>query len=202
MTRKKTTEYDLTLVGYARVSTAEQSLDMQTNALRKYGVSPKRIYSENISGVKRKRPQLDAALRALRKGDTLVVWKLDRIARSFQHLLNVINELEERGVDFRSITEELDTKTPGGKMVFHVMGAMAEFERDLIRERSIAGVKRAQERGVRFGAKPKIEESEMPKIWKRVREKREPMSKVAKEYDVSPQTIWRRLKEYEKSNKK
>ena len=191
---------DITLIGYARVSTADQSVSMQIEALLKYGVREEDIYSESISGVKRNRPELTKALRNLRRGDTLVVWKLDRIARSINNLLEVMNELEAKGVKFRSITEGLETETPGGKMVFHIMGALAQFERDLIVERTRAGVKAAKERGVKFGAAHKLLPEQMPQLWKEINEQGMTQVNAAKKYDVSVQTIARRLKEYE-SNK-
>lgn len=199
---KETRKDDVTLVGYARVSTAEQSVTMQVEALVKYGVREEDIYTENISGVKKTRPELQRALRALRKGDTLVVWKLDRIARSINNLLEVMNELEEKGIKFRSITEGIETETPAGKMILFVMGALAQFERDLIVERTRAGVKAAKERGVKFGAKHVIQPEQMPTIWREVNEKGMTKVAAAKKYGVHVQTITRRLKEYEKSKSK
>lgn len=188
---------DPTLVGYARVSTVDQSVTMQVEALMKYGVKEEDIYSESMSGVKKNRPELTKALRRLREGDTLVVWKLDRIARSINNLLEVMNELEAKGVKFRSITEGLETETPTGKMILFVMGALAQFERDLIVERTRAGVKAAKERGVKFGAAHKLMPEDMPKLWKEINEKGMTQVKAAKKYGVSVQTIARRLKEYE-----
>lgn len=188
-----------TLIGYARVSTADQSVTMQIEALMKYGVREEDIYSESMSGVKKNRPEFDKAMRVLRKGDTLVVWKLDRVARSINNLLEIMKELEERGIRFRSITEGVETETPTGKMILVVMGALAQFERDLIVERTRAGVKAALERGVKFGADYKIQPEEIPKIWKLVNEQGRTVASVARQYEVTPQTITRRLKEYEQS---
>ena len=199
MTKKKE-NIEPVLVGYARVSTADQSVTMQVEALTKYGVRKEDIYTENVSGVAKKRPELQRALRALRKGDTLVVWKLDRVARSINNLLEVMNELEDKGVKFRSITEGLETETPTGKMILFVMGALAQFERDLIVERTRAGVQAAKERGVKFGAKHKLMPEDMPNVWKLVNEKGQTLEVVAKKYNVSPQTIYRRLKEFEKES--
>lgn len=200
MTKKKVEKDEFTLVGYARVSTADQSLRMQIEALMKYGVREKDIYSESISGVKENRPALDAALRQVREGDTLVVWKLDRIARSINNLLDVMNELEDKGVKFRSITEGVETETPTGKMILFVMGALAQFERDLIVERTRAGVAAARERGVKFGADFKLKPKDMPKVWELVNVKAKTRKSVAKQYGVSEQTISRRLKEFEASD--
>lgn len=191
MTRKPTK------IGYARVSTEEQSVDMQVDALLNAGVLEENIYSENLSGTLKNRPQLKAAMRALREGDTFVVWKLDRVARSMQHLLEVVAEFNERGVYFESVTDKIDTGTPSGTLQFHMLGAFAQFERDIIRERTQAGVDRAKAKGVKFGAKHIVPPEDMPKIWKRVNEKGETKVSVAKEYEVHVQTITRRLKEYE-----
>lgn len=133
------------LVGYARVSTPEQSLDLQLDALRSAGC--KRIFSDIASGAKSDRPGLTEALSYLRKGDTLVVWKLDRLGRSLQHLIEVIKNLGEIGIEFKSLQEALDTSTAGGKLAFHIFGAMTEFERELIRERTLAGLTAARARG-------------------------------------------------------
>jgi DNA invertase Pin-like site-specific DNA recombinase len=137
-------------IGYARVSTGEQTLDLQLDALHKAGCG--KVYTETASGAKADRPVLEEVLGYLRKGDTLVVWRLDRLGRSLKHLIEVVAALAERGIGFRSLTEQIDTTTPGGKLVFHVFGALAEFERDLIRERTHAGLARA--RG-RLGGRPK-----------------------------------------------
>ena len=139
-------------IGYARVSTGEQTLDLQLDALAKAGCG--KIYQETASGAKADRPVLDEVLSYLRVGDTLVVWRLDRLGRSLEHLIDGVATLAERGIGFRSITEQIDTTTPGGKLIFHVFGALAEFERDLIRERTQAGLAAARARG-RLGGRPK-----------------------------------------------
>jgi DNA invertase Pin-like site-specific DNA recombinase len=141
------------LIGYARVSTAEQNLDMQTTALIKAGVAPNMIFSDTIGGAtKKQRVGRERALRQLRSGDTLLVWKMDRISRSLFDLMTLLNTLEDMGAKFRSLTEPMiDTTSPMGRMMVGVIGAIAQFERDLIQQRSIEGVRRAQERGVRFG---------------------------------------------------
>jgi DNA invertase Pin-like site-specific DNA recombinase len=140
------------LIGYARVSTTEQNLDLQLDALDKAGCE--RVFSDQASGAKAERPGLEEALAFARPGDTLVVWKLDRLGRSLRHLIDTIGALSERGVGFKSLQESIDTTTSGGKLVFHVFGALAEFERDLIRERTNAGLKAARARG-RMGGRPK-----------------------------------------------
>ena len=137
------------LVGYARVSTHDQTLTLQRDALQQAGCS--RIFTDTASGARADRPGLEDALGFARPGDTLVVWKLDRLGRSLPHLLETVARLQERGVGFRSLTEQLDTTTSGGTLVFHVFAALAEFERDVIRERTRAGLTAARARGRRGG---------------------------------------------------
>jgi DNA invertase Pin-like site-specific DNA recombinase len=140
------------LVGYARVSTADQTLDLQKDALEKAGCD--RIFTDTASGAKAERIGLDEAINYVRKGDTLVVWRLDRLGRSLPHLIETITGLNNRGIGFKSITESIDTTTSGGKLIFHIFGALAEFERDIIRERTQAGLTAARARG-RKGGRPK-----------------------------------------------
>jgi DNA invertase Pin-like site-specific DNA recombinase len=141
------------LVGYARVSTEDQDLGMQISALRRHGVMEDNIWHEKVSGVKANRPARDKALLDARKGDVFVVYKLDRLGRSFVELLHIVGKLEAEGIGFRSITEGFDTTTPAGKFMFHMLGAMAEFERGLIAERTRDGMAEARARGVVVGAK-------------------------------------------------
>jgi DNA invertase Pin-like site-specific DNA recombinase len=138
-------------IGYARVSTGEQTLDLQLDALKQAGCG--KVYQETASGAKAERPVLEEVLGYLRTGDTLV-WRLDRLGRSLKHLIETVSLLAERGIGFKSVTEQIDTTTPGGKLVFHVFGALAEFERDVIRERTHAGLAAARARG-RFGGRPR-----------------------------------------------
>src|SRR3954468_17313350 len=137
------------LIGYARISTTDQTLALQQDALTTAGCN--RIFTDTASGSRTDRPGLAEALRYVRTGDTLVVWRLDRLGRALPHLIQTVRSLEERGVHFRSLQEQLDTGTSGGKLVFHVFGALAEFERDLIRERTMAGLAAARARGRRGG---------------------------------------------------
>jgi DNA invertase Pin-like site-specific DNA recombinase len=139
-------------IGYARVSTGEQTLDLQLDALAKAGCE--KISTETASGAKADRPVLADVVGYLRAGDTLVVWRLDRLGRSLRHLIDTLTDLANRGIGFKSLTEQIDTTTPGGKLVFHVLGALAEFERDLTRERTHAGLAAARARG-RIGGRPK-----------------------------------------------
>ena len=144
----------MALIGYARVSTAEQDTALQTDALRKAGCE--RVFEDTVSGAKAERPGLTAALAYLRDGDVLAVWRLDRLGRSLPHLIDTIGELDVRGVGFRSLTESIDTTTSGGRLIFHVFGALGQFERDLIRERTKAGLTVAAARGRKGGRKPVV----------------------------------------------
>jgi len=141
------------LVGYARVSTPDQHLALQRDALKKAGC--KRLFTDVASGATAERPGLTKALEFVRRGDTLVVWKLDRLGRSLQHLIECVRQLQERKVGFRSLQESIDTTTSGGKLIFHVFGALAEFERDIIRERTNAGLAAARARGHK-GGRPRV----------------------------------------------
>ena len=143
------------LIGYARVSTHDQNLDLQLDALMKAGCDTKYIYKDTISGAKTERKGLSDALSHLRDRDTLVVWRLDRLGRTLKQLIELINDLNARGIGFRSLQENIDTTTSGGKLVFHIFGALAEFEREVIRERTNAGLKAARARG-RLGGRPKV----------------------------------------------
>lgn len=140
------------LVGYARVSTGEQNLDLQIDALKQAGCE--RVFSDEMSGVKAERPGLSEALAFLRADDTLVVWRLDRLGRSLKDLVARVEELRKRGIGFRSLHESIDTTSSVGKFQFHVFSALAEFERDLIRDRTLAGLRAARARG-RLGGRPK-----------------------------------------------
>jgi DNA invertase Pin-like site-specific DNA recombinase len=136
-------------IGYARVSTPDQRLALQVDALRKVGC--RQIYEEVVSGARVERPVLQQVLTHVREGDVLVIWKLDRLGRSLKHLIDVVTDLEHRGIGFKSLQENIDTTTSSGKLVFHMFGALAEFERDLIRERTQAGLVAARARGRRGG---------------------------------------------------
>ena len=140
------------LVGYARVSTTDQNLDLQRDALKAAGCD--RIFTDTASGAKTERPGLTQLLKECRQGDTLVVWKLDRLGRSLPHLVETVRELEAQGIGFKSLQENIDTTTSGGKLIFHIFASLAEFERDLIRERTNAGLSAARARG-RKGGRPK-----------------------------------------------
>jgi DNA invertase Pin-like site-specific DNA recombinase len=179
------------LLGYARVSTAEQHLDLQVDALKAVGCY--RIFTDTASGARTRRPALEQVLDQLRPGDTLVVWKLDRLGRSLRHLVQTVAELAERGVGFRSLQEQIDTTTPGGKLVFHVFAALAEFERDLIRERTAAGLAAARARG-RKGGRPPVMTPTKIAAARRLYDSREyTVAAIAKELGVSRASIYRHL---------
>jgi DNA invertase Pin-like site-specific DNA recombinase len=181
-------------VGYARVSTGEQTLDLQLDALK--GAGCERWFTETASGAKADRPGLAEALAYVRPGDTLVVWRLDRLGRSLQHLIQTLIALDTRGIGFKSLTESIDTTTPGGKLVFHIFGALAEFERDLIRERTTAGLAAARARG-RTGGHPRVKAFENPKNLELARtlyaNKTTPIADICRQFGVSRPTLYRYL---------
>jgi len=154
MDRKTDKAIFMALIGYARVSTTDQKLEPQVDALKAAGCET--VFEDVISGAKADRPGLNEALAFLRKGDTLVVWKLDRLGRSMKHLVETVTDLGDRSVGFKSLTEGVDTTTTGGTLVFHLFGALAQFERDLTVERTQAGLKAAATRGRKGGRKPVV----------------------------------------------
>ena len=179
------------LVGLARVSTRDQSLALQTDALERAGCE--RVFVEEVSGVAADRPKLKAAMEFMRAGDTLVVWRLDRLARSMKQLLLTVEQLNLAGVGFRSLTESIDTTTPGGMLVFHIFGAVAEFERNLIRDRSLAGLEAAKARG-RMGGRPKkmtVEDVRLAKAM--LGQPGVRVLDVARRMGVSKATLYRRI---------
>jgi DNA invertase Pin-like site-specific DNA recombinase len=149
----------MSLIGYARVSTLDQSLSLQRDALTEMGCQG--LFDDQLSGAKAERPGLTAALAYVREGDVLVVWKLDRLGRSMSHLIETVNDLEARGIGFRSLTEQIDTTTPSGRLVFHLFASLGQFERDLIRERTNAGLKAAAMRGRKGGRKPVMSDEKL-----------------------------------------
>lgn len=176
-------------VGYARVSTHDQRLDLQMAALRE--VCDRIFEDQGISGAKFRRPGLAAALRSLKPGDTLVVWRLDRLGRSIQDLIGIIERLTKRKVEFLSLTENIDTSSASGRLVFHLMAAMAEFERSLVRERTRAGLEAARARGQRLGRRPSLTEDECTLAYNAVVVNGEDALEVAKRYQVHPRTLAR-----------
>lgn len=179
------------LIGYARVSTEDQKLDLQRDALIRYGVQPDRIYEEHVSGAKTARPILSECLRSLRPGDTLVVWRLDRLGRSLRELMDMLDFLKERQVGFKSLTEHIDTTTPVGYLIFVVIGAIAEFERLLVVERTVAGLKAARARGHRGGRKAKLDATKLKAIKAMLADPTVTMPEVAKLFGCCEATIYR-----------
>jgi DNA invertase Pin-like site-specific DNA recombinase len=181
------------LLGYARVSTDDQRLDLQRDALIKAGVQPGRIYEDKLSGARSDRPGLEAVLKAARDGDTLVVWRLDRLGRTMVDLIKLVTDLEARGVGFRSLTENIDTTTPAGKLIFHVFGALAEFERNLTRERTRAGLLAARARGRVGGRKRAMTDRDVAVAKTLLREGSLTVEEVAEQTGVSMATLYRYL---------
>ena len=179
------------LIGYARVSTLDQDPALQIDALHSAGCE--RVFEEKASGAQRDRPQLQAALEYMRAGDTLVVWKLDRLARSLKHLIETVEDLGERGIGFRSLTESIDTTGAGGKLVFHIFGAMAEFERSLIQERTRAGLDAARARGRVGGRPPALSADDLAVAKAMISDPDITMAEVARRLGVAPSTLYRHM---------
>ncbi|QXL85804.1 recombinase family protein [Comamonas sp. NLF-1-9] len=178
-------------IGYARVSTDDQDLALQIDALQQAGCEI--IYQEKISGSSTDRPELDHCLKALRPGDTLVVWRMDRLGRSLAHLVRTITDLEVQHIGFESLTERIETGSATGKLMFHVFAAMAEFERNLIRERTMAGLKAARARGRKGGRKPVLDAQKIKEIKVLLSNPDMAVTEVAQRYGVSRTTIYRHV---------
>ncbi|HTR07396.1 MAG TPA: recombinase family protein [Paraburkholderia sp.] len=176
------------LVGYARVSTQDQNLALQVAALKKSGC--KKIYDDQISGVRAVRPGLQTALEVVREGDTLVVWKLDRLGRSVKGLVDLVGDLDRRGVHFKSVTDSIDTSTPAGRFFFHVMASLAQMERELTVERTLAGLTAAKAAGRTGGRKRRMTDSKIASA-KRLLAGGVPPREVAKNLGVSIPTLYR-----------
>lgn len=176
-------------IGYARVSTDDQHLDLQRDALKQARCGL--IYEEAASGKSAARPELEQCRKALRAGDTLVVWRLDRLGRSLPDLVHIVNDLEQRGVGFESLTEQIETGSAAGKLIFHVFAALAEFERGLIRERTHAGLTAARARGRVGGRKPKLGEKQVREIKALLRDPEIQVSEVARRYGISRTTLYK-----------
>lgn len=175
-------------IGYARVSTLDQDTALQLDALKRAGCE--RLFVENASGALRDRPELTAATTILRDGDTLVVWKLDRLARSLHQLVETVELLSEKGIGLRSLTEAIDTTTAGGKLVFHIFGAMAEFERSIIRERTCAGLEAARARGRRGGRPKALKDEDRLIAAALLRDPSISIKEVASRVGCSPSTLY------------
>jgi len=180
------------LIGYARVSTNEPHLDLQRDALLKAGVAAKDIFTDTVTGVKSERPGLQAALSHLRAGDTLIVWRLERLGRSLKHLIETVTALKEHGVAFKSLTENIDTSTATGNLVFHIFGALAAFERNLLTERTIAGLEAVRARG-RKGGRPRRNPAagKIAMAQKLYRDRTISMPEILKTLNISKATVYR-----------
>jgi DNA invertase Pin-like site-specific DNA recombinase len=178
------------LIGYARVSTTDQDPALQHDALRKLGCS--RIFTETASGARTDRPELAAALDYLRPDDTLVVWKFDRLGRSIRHLIDTAADLKQRSIGFRSVQENIDTTSPGGKFVFHLFAALAELERDLMLERTYAGLAAARAQGRVGGRRPVLNSAQVTEV-QRMHAAGRAVQEIADLFNVSRDTIYRRV---------
>jgi DNA invertase Pin-like site-specific DNA recombinase len=184
------------IIGYARVSTTEQDTALQLDNLRQAGCE--KIYQESVSGISKVRPELDKCLDTLRAGDSLVVWRLDRLGRSLKDLVSIITDLELRNIGFRSITEAIDTTTPGGKLVFHIFAALAEFERTLIQDRTKAGLAAARARGRKGGRPPKLNQNQIKKAKAMLLDPQMTKAEIARHFEVSRTTLNKALATDEK----
>jgi len=182
-----------TLIGYARVSTQDQTLDLQLDALKKAGCL--KIFTDTASGAKAERKGLYEALNYVRENDILVVWRLDRLGRSLKDLIEIISQLDQRKIGFKSITENIDTTTSGGKLIFHIFGALAEFERNLIKERTNAGLIAARTRGIK-GGRPKALTNKKVEIAKSLyADKNNSVEEICRILGISRMTLWRYVRE-------
>jgi DNA invertase Pin-like site-specific DNA recombinase len=183
------------LIGYARVSKNEQNLDLQRDALLKAGCLEKNIFTDKITGTKTDRIGLEQSLTHLRSGDAFVVWRLDRLGRSLKHLIETVTKLREQNIAFQSITENINTSTATGQLIFHIFGALAEFERNLIRERTIAGLESARARG-RLGGRPEVQVSatKVAMAKKLFADKTNGINDICKTLNISRATLYRYIK--------
>ena len=176
-------------IGYARVSTEDQTLDLQLDALKADGCET--FYQEHASGKSAARLALDSCLKALRAGDSLVVWRLDRLGRNLADLVRIVNDLEARGVGFVSLTEQINTTSPSGKLVFHLFASLAEFERNLIRERTMAGLKAARARGKNGGRPNKLAGKDLAMAKSLMSDRTNDVGDIAKRFGVHRSTLYR-----------
>ena len=184
------------LIGYARISKTDgsQLLDLQRDALSEAGVAPEQVYTDQASGTKEERPGLKACLKALRAGDVLVVWKLDRLGRSLRHLVNLVHELNDRRVGFKVVTgqgADIDTRTASGKLVFGIFAALAEFERELIRERTKAGLASARARGRKGGRRFELTKAQVRVAQAAMSDRDTSVSEVCRDLGIARTTLYR-----------
>ena len=181
-----------TFVGYARVSTQDQTLDLQLDALKKAGCI--KIFTDTASGAKSERKGLHDALEYVRENDVLVVWRLDRLGRSLKDLIEIVSQLDARKIGFKSLTENIDTTTSGGKLIFHIFGALAEFERNLIKERTNAGLQAARTRGIKGGRPKALTEKKVEIARTLYADKSNSVEEICKTLGISRMTLWRYVK--------
>ena len=186
-------------IGYARVSTQEQNLDLQKDALDKAGC--KKIFVDEISGTVAKREGLEKAKEVLRQGDVLIVWRLDRLGRSIRDLIDWVNHLEEEGIGFKSLQESIDTSTSSGKLIFHIFAALAEFERNLIRERTNAGLAAARARGRLGGRKKSLTAKERKRAVEMYQRKNQTVIQICEMMNITKPTLYAYIRE-EQANQK
>src|SRR5215212_4332269 len=177
------------LIGYARVSTEDQNLDLQRDALEKAGCE--QIFTDTVSGTKARRPGLEQALSHLRSGDTLVVWRLDRLGRSLRHLIDTVTDLQEKDVGFKSLTESIDTTTTGGRLVFNIFSSLAQFESEIIKERTQAGLQAARSRG-KTGGRPRVlTEKQVEMLNRLAADKDRSVQEICQTLGISRKTFYR-----------
>jgi len=187
------------LIGYARVSTHEQTLNLQQDALTKAGCT--KIFTDTASGAKTERKGLDEALHYVRKSDILVVWRLDRLGRSLPHLITTMTDLEERGIGFKSLTENIDTTTSGGRLIFHIFGTLAEFEGNLIRERTQAGLQSARARGLKGGRPKALTGKQLAIAQSLYDDPKNSIPEICRTLKISRATLYRSLKTREDTSR-
>jgi len=187
-------------IGYARVSTFEQNLDLQIDALKK--ADCEKIVTDAISGSIAERPGLSKLNEILRKGDTLIVWRLDRLGRSLKHLIEIINNFEKKGVAFQSLEETINTKTSTGKLIFHLFGSLAEFERNLITERTRTGLEAARARGRQGGRPKKLEKDKRQLAVDLYQDKKHSIKQICSTVGISKPTLYKYIREFEPNVRK
>ena len=180
-------------IGYARVSSDDQNLSLQKDALRK--AKCKRIYEDKVSGAQAKRKGLEELLRTLREGDVVVVWRLDRLGRSLKDLLQIVDEIKLQGAEFTSLEEKIDTTSSGGKLVFHIFGAFAEFERNLIRERTYAGLEAARRRGLRGGRPKSLNKKQQKQLVTMYKSDKHSIAEICDMFNISKPTLYKYLED-------
>jgi DNA invertase Pin-like site-specific DNA recombinase len=183
------------VIGYARISTHEQNLDLQKDALRDAGC--KEILIDQVSGTTANRPGLTRTLEMLRQGDLLVVWRLDRLGRSLKHLIELAGSLEAKGIGVRSLQENIDTTSSGGKLIFHIFGALAEFERNLIRERTKAGLAAARARGRKGGRPQALDSKKKEVLFQLYGERKQSINEICNILGISKPTLYNYLRKRE-----